>query len=285
MRVQDPLLGTRAEVRVTAATVVASEATEIAVLEEVARLEQIFTVFDSSSALHALRTAGVTDVPELIEVRELAKQWRVRTKGAFNPAMQPLVALWDLAELDGAPPNGDDLDAAVELVAAVPVEHLNFNAIANGWIADRSLATALVREPSATGGWLSLGGDLVHRGGSSVVVGIEDPARPYDNVAPFATIELSNEALATSGSARRWWTIGSQRFSKVLDPRTGRPVSEIASATVVASTAADADVLATAAIVVGPTQAQALVAASDAICLLVLANGEVISSSERFRRG
>ena len=48
MRVQDPLLGTRAEVSVTAATVVASEATEIAVLEEVARLEQIFTVFDLS---------------------------------------------------------------------------------------------------------------------------------------------------------------------------------------------------------------------------------------------
>ena len=285
MRVQDPLLGTRAEVSIAANTESVAEEAEQAALAEAARLESIFTVFDSSSALRELRETGTTDVPELGVVHRLAEEWVVRTNGAFNPSIQPLVDLWDCAEADDSLPDSAELQRTAMIVGKLPPEHLNFNAIAKGWIADRSLATALVREPSATGGWLSLGGDLVHRGDSSVVVGIEDPARPYDNVAPFATIELSNEALATSGSARRWWTIGSQRFSKVLDPRTGRPVSEIASATVVASTAADADVLATAAIVVGPTQAQALVAASDAICLLVLANGEVISSSERFRRG
>ena len=80
----------------------------------------------------------------------------------------------------------------------------------------------------------------------------------------MATIEIDNEALATSGGARRWWTIGGKRYSKVLDPRTGLPVDSVASATVVARNAAEADVLATTALVLKPEETLVLVEAEGA---------------------
>ena len=63
--------------------------------------------------------------------------------------------------------------------------------------------------------------------------------------------------VATSGRARRWFEVGGRRWSRVLDPRTGQPVDHTASATVVAPDAATADVLATVASVLAPSETMA----------------------------
>lgn len=279
----EPLLGTRAEVSIAADSEVGSRAIERVVVDDVARLERVFSVFDTSSALHDFRRTGTTDSAELRAVIDLATRWQTQTGGAFHSGAQPLVDLWDRAEsLDEVPPKNDVAATVAMIAAARPVASLNLNAIAKGWIADRAL-TAAVQQPAVSGGWISLGGDVVHRGAGAVTVGIEDPARPYDNVAPQATAEISNEALATSGGARRWWTIGDQRFPKVLDPRSGWPVDRIASATIIAPDGATADVLATVAVVLEPAETIALAGASGAECYLVHHDGSITSSSDRFR--
>ncbi len=283
MQIVEPLLGTRAEVAVTADSTDEALAAERMVLDEVARLESVFTVFDQSSELHALRRTGRTDVPELLAVVELAQRWRERTGGAFDPGMQPLIDRWDeAAACDTVPSPGELLDVVAE-AGVRGSGALNFNAIAKGWIAERAVQLAVTEAGGVSGAWLSLGGDVVHRGEGSVVVGIEDPRRPYDNVAPLMTTELSRESLATSGGARRWWTIGGQRYSKVLDPRSGRPVDRIMSATVTAPDGATADVLATVALILSPEETLALVEDSGAACLLVDRDGAITSSSDRFR--
>ncbi len=279
MLIAEPLLGTRAEVSVTASVDAAAGLVEQRAFDEVARLEAIFTRFDSASALHSLRRNGSTEIAELLEVQHRAEEWVARTSGAFNPALQSIVDVWDRAAETGQPPNQDDLDQAVATCAQLPTDQLDFNGIAKGWIADRSLEVAVASHPSvATSAWLNVGGDLVHWGEGSLRVGIENPHRPYDNVEPLTTIELSNAALATSGSGRRWWTVGDERFPKVLDPRTGLPCSEVSSASVIARTAEAADVLATAALVLGSTAAIALVEAEGACCLLVLPDRSVLAS-------
>ena len=224
------------------------------------------------------------------EVIALAEGWAERTGGAFDPRLQPLIDMWDRAEQHDVLPTPGQLSSVTAdhtslNLNGLNVNGLNLNGIAKGWIADRAIDAAFATSRrDITSAWLSLGGDLVHRGTGSVEVGIEDPARPYDNVAPMATIEIDNEALATSGGARRWWTIGGKRYSKVLDPRTGLPVDSVASATVVARNAAEADVLATTALVLKPEETLVLVEAEGAECFLVLADGAVVRSSDRFRR-
>jgi FAD:protein FMN transferase len=80
---------------------------------------------------------------------------------------------------------------------------------------------------------------------------------------PFAErimgrIRVGDRAVATSGHYRRFVTIGDQRFSHILDPRTGRPVEDPASVTVIAGTAVIADGLATAITVLGLERGLAL---------------------------
>ena len=264
---------------------------EADVLGEVARLEQIFTIFDEASALNELHRTGSTAVPELQAVLALAAEWQQRSGGAFDPGIGELMHLWDDAEASGAPPGPT---AIAEVLAArdnrsqtTAVD--NLNAIAKGWIAQ-----AAVDRVDTSGGhggsdgdldsvWLSLGGDVVHRGAGSLRVGIEDPHRPYDNVAPLASIEITNEALATSGGTRRWWTIDGRRYPKVLDPRTGEPVDHVASATVVARDAATADVLATIATVASEAETLALMREANAECLLIRPDRSHVASTSRFK--
>jgi len=284
VRVRDPLLGTRSEVEARAKTDASADVAELRVLAEVERLETVFTLFNEASAMNALRRSGTTPSSELSEVWSLATSWHRRTGGAFHPALQPLVALWAEAERMDRSPLATEVTAVTNALDPSDATHFDFNALAKGWIADRGLDAAFAGDDQLTDAWLSLGGDLVHRGEGLVQVGIEDPARPYDNVAPLATIDVANEALATSGTVHRYWTIDGGRYSRVLDPRTGWPVDHVRSATVVAASAATADVLATVALVLRPEETLGLVAAEGADCFLVLADGEVVQSTDRFRR-
>jgi len=297
------LLGTRATAAVAGVPAAVAERVELAMFDSAARLESIFTVFDEGSGLHAFRRMGTTDVPELIEVLASAERWVAETGGAFCPTMAPLMQLWAEAEARDVRPTAAELAAATAAAQAGRPEHLDLNAVAKGWIADRAVADALsilteataeavsetqadgTQDPGVPTAWLSLGGDLVHRGSGTVAVGIEDPRRPYDNVPPLATIEVANEAVATSGGGRRWWTIDGVRHSRVVDPRTGEPTHTMLSATVVASTAAVADVLATTALILGPDDAGDLVGREGGEFLFVLTDGSVAASSGRFRRG
>jgi hypothetical protein len=59
--------------------------------------------------------------------------------------------------------------------------------------------------------------------------------------------------MATSGDYRIFFQIDNQSYAHILDPRTGRPVTNgVVSATVVAANCTVADGLATALMVMGP---------------------------------
>ena len=282
MQTVEPLLGTRAEVHVTADSKPAATRAENRVVQEVKRLERLFTVFDSSSALNELRRTGATSVRELVEVCELAAEWRQRSAGAFDPRIQLLMELWDQGEAAGAVPSPRALANALAARDQLGRPIDNLNAIAKGWIAQAALTLIDMATTEIHAAWLSLGGDVAHCGSGSIAVAVEDPHRPYDNVAPLASIEISNEAVATSGGARRWWTIGGRRYPKTLDPRTGQPVERVAAATIVAADAAIADVLATIATVTNTDETLKLCHAAGAQCLLIHPDRSRTCSSDRF---
>lgn len=87
-------------------------------------------------------------------------------------------------------------------------------------------------------------------------------ARPINVTSPFDgrqlhTFALRDGAIATSGIGKRSWLDGdAQPAHHLLDPRTGRPAyTGVVQATAVARTAAEAEVLAKAAVLSGPTRA------------------------------
>ena len=244
------------------------------VAAELDRLEDVFSLFRPHSQLHRLRDGGTTTDPELAAVVELAQEWHRRTAGAFHPGLAPLRSLWARAADQDRPPTDDQVAAARAACGVGSMTpHLDLNGIAKGWIADRTLAMIRQRRRPPSSAWLSLGGDVCHVGAGAVRVGVENPARPYDNAAPLTVVELSNRAIATSGSAHRRWQIDGEEYGQIIDPRSGRPTQGVLSATVIAPDAATADVLATTATVLTPAQSFALVDQFDAAALIVTPDG------------
>ena len=83
-------------------------------------------------------------------------------------------------------------------------------------------------------------------------------ARP-PGVAQTAVLRLPPCAVTTSGDYERWFALDERHYSHIVDPRTGWPVADMCSVTVVAPDAITADALATGLSVMGAEAAVELV--------------------------
>ena len=147
---------------------------------------------------------------------------------------------------------------------------LDFGGIAKGHTADLAAATAVAEGLP----WVlvSAGGDLRIAGDAPPIeIGIEDPGDAGSNAAH---VTLTSGALATSSVAKRAWGEG---LHHVIDPRTGAPSEgDALQATVWAPTCAEAEVLATWALLTGPKATETLpcaIATNDGDLVISLRTG------------
>jgi thiamine biosynthesis lipoprotein len=129
---------------------------------------------------------------------------------------------------------------------------LDLGATAKAWCADR--AARLIAHVTGVGALVSLGGDVAVAGppppdGWVVRIADRHDAPPRE---PGPMVAIAGGGVATSGTAaRRWWR-GDALVHHIVDPSTGRPAATCwRTATVAAATCLDANVAATAAIVLG----------------------------------
>lgn len=246
-----------------------------AAVEAVAAEERRMSYFLPASELSRLNAAApgtsVVVSPELAEVLAIASSVHRRTGGAFDPTVPPLLKAWGFR--GGAPTQRPG-----KAVLREALEHTGLNrmtlagdrvafhgeamsadlgGIAKGYGVDR--AAAAMAAVGVTG-LVNSGGDIravgARAGGSPWLVGIRDPVAG-DRV--FATLRLGADgAVATSGTYEQYVELDGVRIPHVLDPRSGEPADGVVSATVVAATATEADALATACVVLGASDAMAL---------------------------
>jgi thiamine biosynthesis lipoprotein len=123
---------------------------------------------------------------------------------------------------------------------------------------------------------VEIGGEVYARGrrkdGKPWRVGINRPDRQAAFNDVYQAVPLTDRAMATSGDYRIFFQVDGQSYSHILDPRTGRPVTNgVVSATVVADNCTVADGLATALMVMGPEKGVALVNRLPSVaCLIVV---------------
>ncbi len=258
------------------------------------------STYDAESEISRInaRPDAAIDVPLsplLAGVLRRARAWQRRSEGAFDPTIAPLVELWRVAETRGRAPTDAELapllasaeprfaiegtDPAAAILRRAQPCTFRLDAIAKGTIIDLALAAARAVSPRVTGLCLNIGGDIgtwgMRPGGRPWEVGIADPGDAAENAPPRARVALAaGQAVATSGGSARFWTIDGRRFSHLLDPRTGRSVDHVASASVVAPDAETADVLATILTVLPIDRGIALVDdVEGAACLVVERDG------------
>src|SRR5207237_73189 len=153
---------------------------------------------------------------------------------------------------------------------------VNLGSIGKGYALDR--ATERLRTE-----W-GVGHALLHGGHSSIYALGSEPGRPrgwsvairhpWDPERRLATVWLRDRALGTSAATYQHLEYNGRKLGHILDPRTGWPAEELALASVVAPTAAEADALATAFYVLGVDKARAYCEAHPGIGTLLLPPGE-----------
>jgi FAD:protein FMN transferase len=267
----------------------AADAACDAALAEIARLEAVFSRFAPSSDLNRwLRGETLDPASDLFPLLRAAGRWVQRTDGAFHPGAHALAGLWAVGEAQGELPPHDDLARVVAQVRGTfvhggatvpdaPPYALALDAIAKGAIVDAALSVVMAA-PHVEGALVDLGGDLRAAGACAAAVAVADPYVMADNAPPVGTVLLSERALATSGLQRRGYLIDGRWYPHVIDPRTGRPVEGVASATVIAPTCTDADAFATACCIMEPDSSLDLADALGFGLLLCLADGEGLAN-------
>ena len=257
--------------------------TALDVLDLVESLEDQMSVFRDTSQISRINreaaTRPVTVDEWLFDLLERALDLHDRTEGAFDITSAPLWRVWGFARRQGAVPDEKQLALALESVGSRFVKldrraktvrflksgvEINLGSIGKGYAldrCDRMLTDAGIDDFLLHGGQSSVlarGSRLAGNDPSSEespagwTVGIGHPLRPGRRLAE---IRLENRALATSGSAAQFFRHKGRRLGHVLDPRTGQPAQGVLSVTVLGSSAASTDALATAFFVLGPDRA------------------------------
>lgn len=256
------ILGTTLELQLIVGTREQGIAAEAAILQEIDRLEQVFSAYRPDSELRRWQQTHALPIPvspELATVLQTAEDWRKRTDSAFHPAVESLTRLWRAASEQGIEPDCDLLAQTaremqaplweVDRDAGIAIRRTTFpvtlNAVAKGFIVDQA-CQVVSEQPGVHAALINIGGDIRQIGGNGAPVAISDPFAPQDNATPLDTVRLRGQGIATSGNYRRGFQIGERWHSHILDPRTGYPVESVVSASVIAESAALADILTTA---------------------------------------
>jgi len=280
------LMGTEAEVRVTAADRAAALAASEAAVRALEAAEARLSTWTEGSELARLNRAPVGEPvalsPELAAELAAAEACRRETGRAFDPGVGPLVDAWGLREGGHLPSprelaaaraasGGDGLELrsggiAVRRRPGLRIEEGGFGKGAALDAALRAVAAYLGVEAA----WIDLGGQVAVLSRSPAEVLI---AHPADRNRPLLALALDRAAggsVATSGNSERGITVAGERRSHLLDPRTGEPAPDFGSVTVWAPTALRADCLSTGLYVLGPEAALAWAAAHPGVQVVVL---------------
>jgi len=191
-------------------------------------------------------TGGIVDIA-MLDARlaaEASGREAVDDAPSGRPSSEPASRPgWSLVRLAG------------RLAVARPAGlRFDLDGVAKGWIADRALAL-LWRYPGAI---VDADGDLAIRvaPGDSWDVGIADPTTPGFDLAVLR-LRSGDSApscfgLATSGVSVHRWVSARGVGHHLIDPRTGSPAdTDVVQATVLASTAREAELLAKTAVILG----------------------------------
>jgi FAD:protein FMN transferase len=247
-----------------------------AAFARIAELDRRLTDYDDDSeAARAAREAVDRPVrvsDDLYRVLSRARAMSIRTGGAFDVTIGALTHVWRRARRQSELPDPDEqevaraasgfallrLDPEARTIRiAPPGVRFDFGGIAKGDAADRALET--IRQAGVPRALVAAGGDVAAGAPPPDARGWHVSIAAFDGrTPPTPAVTVSHAGVSTSGDAEQWVEADGVRYSHILDPRTGRPLTGRRQATVVAPDATTSDMLATALCVLPAAEAVTL---------------------------
>lgn len=274
------------------------------VLSEYHRLLDIYHSYDGVVNLKTLNESGGAPLEvseKLFSFLSFAKEADALTEGYTNVAMGGVIDLWHEAQLAAAQDPNKAYVPADEVIAEAlahtdlgtvhldadcrkvtltdPQVSLNAGAVGKGYAAQK--AAEALSEAGCENFLLNLGGNLVaygqkpHRQAWQASIRKPDDHEGYEKAIP-----LDRQALVSSGSYERYFTVDGVHYHHILNPDTGKPENRYVSVSVLAGDSAMADALSTALFSMTPDEGLRLIESlADTEAVWLLADGGVLTSS------
>jgi thiamine biosynthesis lipoprotein len=244
------------------------------VLNALTDIDKEMSAYRPDSDLTRFNNSTSTDwfpvSPDLVKVIDAAEEISTKTNGAFDVTVAPLVDLW------GFGPNSKSQGVPIEAQIAasrqrvgytrlhtrmqppalrkdIPDLQVDVNAIAPGYAID--MLASLIEAQGYKNYLVDLGGESYAKGhkpdGNSWKIGVENPTSSVSSIRKI--VALDGEAISTAGDYREYFEVDGKRYSHIIDPKTGSPITHnVASVSVIATTAMNANGWDTALMAMGP---------------------------------
>lgn len=231
---------------------------------EIQRLDQLFSISSKTGDIYRVNRDEQGDLSE--DTRSLlasALEYGKDTNGIFDCTIEPVMEAWGFTTKNYRVPSDSELTELLSHVDASAVTlsgnhvtlpedvKLDLGGIAKGFTSARVME--VFKNSGVTSGIISLGGNVQTLGtkpdGKLWRVGIQDP---NDLNAMFAVVEVSDEAVITSGAYQRYFEENGVHYHHIIDPRTGYPAeSGLTSVTIISPDGTLADALSTSLFIMG----------------------------------
>ena len=291
------LMGTKFEITVVADNqdlgyIYINEATA-----EIERIESIISSWKPNSETSLInKNAGIKPVPvsmELFALLERAIKLSELTSGAFDISYAAFDRIWNFNGEMTTMPTASEIENTIAKVGyqniildkekqtvflAKKGMKIGFGALGKGYAADK--AKELLVGKGVEGGIINASGDLTTWGtqasGKNWVVGITNPLAK-DKV--FSWLPVIESSVATSGNYEKYVTFKGERYSHIIDPRTGYPSKGVNSVSIFAKKAELCDALATAVFIMGRDSGIHLINQIDGVEVVVVDNENKVHKS------
>ncbi len=272
-----------------------------AVKQELQRLDKLISTYRSDSTLEKFNAYKgthpfVTD-PEIIQLIGIAKTVYTQSNHCFDPSIEPLFKLWGFQADSFNKPSQERINQILQSVGldnitvsdnkitrnSNPNTTLDLSGIGQGYSVAK---LAEILELEGIHNYLvEIGGEMLVKGkkpdGSNWRIAIE---RPTPNSTKFHKVITlvggQPVAVMTSGTYLHYFDADGQRYSHVLDPRTGRPVEhDTVSVTTLMDNPTQADAWSTALLCLGSEQGLKIANQYQVPALFIdLKNGNLIET-------
>lgn len=233
--------------------------------QEIERIENLLSKYRPDSDVWLVNKYGKAKVSqETIFVVNKARQFWQASNGAFDITVEPLMKIWGFQDKQYRIPPREEIEGALKLVGMdkVIVDEkgsrielviqgmaIDLGGIAKGYAVDR--AVLKLREAGVRDALINAGGDIFCLGkkfSRAWQIAIKDPR----GKGIVKDLILTDKAIATSGDYEVFFIVDEQRFSHIIDPKTGYPSqSGVVSVSIVADDCLTADALATSIFILG----------------------------------
>jgi thiamine biosynthesis lipoprotein len=234
--------------------------------KEIERLSALMDHYKEGTEVSLLNKNGILSnaSQEVIEVVSKAIRYYRLTKGAFDITIYPVIDLFKRSFSKGknSYPERDEIRDVLELVGSDNIEidgrgirfkkkgmKITLDGIAKGYIVDK--ASKILLDHGIKRHLINAGGDIMAVGLREDMqpwrVAIQDPKKRNNHLD---VIDLMDASVATSGNYENYFD-RDMLYYHIADPKTGLSPVITSSASVIATTATDADALATALMVMG----------------------------------